>query len=124
MTQKKGEKPVVKKGRKPHEPTDKDRRTVEAMKAFGISNEDIAKVIAIDADTLAKHYREELDTALVKANSKIASKLFEKAMTGDTACMMFWLKTRAKWKENHDGDKAASSDLVNILVTLIGKLPS
>lgn len=123
MTQKKkGEKPK-RVGRKPHMPTDKDRRMVESMKAFGILNEDIAKVIGIDADTLAKHYRAELDTALIKANSKVASKLFEKAMTGDTACMMFWLKTRAKWKENHD-DKAASSELVNILGTLIGKLPS
>ena len=45
MTQKKkGEKPK-RVGRKPHAPTDKDRHMVESMKAFGILNEDIAKVL-------------------------------------------------------------------------------
>ena len=37
----------------------------------------------IDSDTLAKHYRAELDTALIKANSKAVSNYSEKAMTGD-----------------------------------------
>lgn len=52
--------------------------------------------------TLRKWYPEELGTAHVKANSRVAQSLFEKAMgTGQgsvTACI-FWLKCRAGWVE-------------------------
>ncbi len=58
--------------------------------------------LGVDPKTLRKHYRDEFDTGHVKANSRIAESLYRKAM-GDgpqsvTACI-FWLKTRAQWKE-------------------------
>lgn len=87
---------------KVHEPTEKDRKTVETMASHGITEIDIAKVIGISDVTLRKWYRQELDTAHIKANSAVAGSLFEKAMgTGSgavTACI-FWLKCRAKWVE-------------------------
>jgi hypothetical protein len=57
---------------------------------------------------LHKWYRYELDTGMVKANSKVAQSLFEKA-TGSgqgavTACI-FWLKCRAKWVEPKPWDE-------------------
>ena len=89
-------------GRRPHIPEPAGRRQVEAMAAYGVPEADIARVLGIDPKTLRKHYRDELDTGGIKANSKIAESLFRKAM-GDgpqsvTACI-FWLKTRAHWKE-------------------------
>ena len=98
-------------GRPAHKPEPVTRRQVEAMAAYGIPEVDIATVIGIDPKTLRKHYREELDTGSIKANSRIAESLYKKAM-GDgaqsvTACI-FWLKTRAQWKETivqeHTGD--------------------
>ncbi len=86
-------------GSKPHEPTEKHRKTVEAMSSYGIPHEDIAKVIGIDDKTLRKHYRNELDTACAKANSQVAQRLYQKCMDGDTSSMIFWLKTRARWAE-------------------------
>jgi hypothetical protein len=72
------------------------------MAAYGVPETDVARVLGIDPKTLRKHYREELDTGSIKANSRIAESLYRKA-TGEgpqsvTACI-FWLKTRARWKE-------------------------
>jgi len=84
---------------KPHEPDDKSRATVEAMSSYGIPHEDIAKVIGIDDKTLRKYYRHELDVATAKANAQVAQRLYKKCMADDTASIIFWLKTRAKWAE-------------------------
>jgi hypothetical protein len=50
-------------GRKKYEPTDKDRRTVEAMAGLGMRQDKIARVLGIDAKTLRKHFRRLLDSA-------------------------------------------------------------
>ena len=104
-------------GRRAHTPDPVSRRQVEAMAAYGVPEADIATVIGIDPKTLRRHYREELDTGHIKANSKIAESLYRKAM-GDgpqsvTACI-FWLKTRAQWKET-----TVQEQTVNLTPTLI-----
>jgi hypothetical protein len=89
-------------GRKAHLPDPTSRRQVEAMAAYGVPEADIATVIGIDPKTLRKHYRQELNTGGIKANSKVAESLYKKAL-GDGAqsvtAAIFWLKTRAQWKE-------------------------
>jgi hypothetical protein len=89
-------------GRRSHKPDPSLRRQVEAMAAYGVAEPDIAKVVGIDPKTLRKHYRDELDTGHIKANSKVAESLFRKAI-GDgpqsVTAAIFWLKTRARWKE-------------------------
>jgi len=89
-------------GRKPHEPNEKDRRTVETMAGHGIPVGDIARVIKLSEPTLRKYYREELETGQTKANSMVAQSLYQKAMGNGqgavTACI-FWLKVRAGWME-------------------------
>jgi len=91
-------------GRKAHQPDMVGRRQVEAMAAYGVPEADIATVIGIDPKTLRRHYRQELDTGHIKANSKVAENLFRKA-TGDgreaVIAAIFWLKTRARWKETN-----------------------
>jgi hypothetical protein len=89
-------------GRKAHQPDPTSRRQVEAMAGYGVPELAIARVIAIDAKTLRKHYREELDTGQIKATAKVAESLFRKA-TGDgsqsVTAAIFWLKTRGGWRE-------------------------
>lgn len=88
--------------RRSHKPEPSLRRQVEAMAAYGVTEPDIARVIGIDPKTLRKHYRDELATGHIKANSKVAESLFRKAI-GDgpqsVTAAIFWLKTRARWKE-------------------------
>lgn len=108
----KTEKSVVKKagpnggaregaGRKPFEPTDAERKQVEAMSGYGLPIEQIAVLVrnGIDTDTLRKHFAQELISGKAKANSGVGRTLFQKAMGGDTAAMIWWSKTQMRWKE-------------------------
>lgn len=97
-----------------HVPTDESRRMVKALAAVGIRHEDIAAKIEISADTLVKHYKRELDDGRVDANAAVAKSLYEQAKAGNTTAMIFWLKTRAGWKETerHEVTGADGGDLV------------
>ena len=82
-----------------HIPTDKQREMVQLHATVGTPQAIIADMLGIDDKTLRKHYREELDQSLAKANASIGGALFNKAKGGDTAAMIFWMKTQAGWKE-------------------------
>lgn len=96
-------------GRKAFSPTPDQRSLVKAMIGYGIPEDELCLTVinptskkAISPHTLRKYFREEIDTGTVTANAKVAQSLFRKA-TGEgpqsvTACI-FWLKTRARWKE-------------------------
>ena len=86
-------------GRRAHKPDAAQRRQVEALAAYGIPETDIARVLAVDPKTLRKHYREELDLGETKANAQVAGYLFNAARNGNVTAQIFWLKTRAKWRE-------------------------
>jgi hypothetical protein len=85
--------------RPPYEPSEQDRKTVRAMTAYGITQEQLITVLGITSKTLRKHFRKELNTAAIEANAQVAGSLFRKASAGDVISMIFWLKTRAGWKE-------------------------
>lgn len=107
-----------KKNKPHHDPTDKTRAEVSALTSFGNTQEEIASYLGISVDTLARKYRDELDNALVRANAKVAAKLFRKATEdNDLTAIIFWLKTRAKWREkdDHNEKSAAESALEQIL---------
>src|SRR5439155_14648765 len=78
------------------------RGQVEAMAGFGIPEPDIAKVLEIEPDRLRELFAKELDGGRTRTNAKVAENLFRKA-TGDgreaVTAAIFWLKTRAGWKE-------------------------
>ena len=86
-------------GRRAHKPDPAQRRQVEAMAAYGIPEANIARVLTVDPKTLRKHYREELDLGETKANAQVAGYLFNAAKNGNVTAQIFWLKTRAKWRE-------------------------
>jgi hypothetical protein len=112
MTEKKPKKP----GRPAYEPTDKERKQVEAFVAYGARQDDIATLMGIDPKTLRQHFRDELDHGKLRANMKVAESLYRQAVGApamhDAAgrvireeqkpllgAAIFWLKTQAGWSE-------------------------
>jgi len=86
-----------------HKPTPELRKQIETMSAYGIPVADIARSVSLSRDTVDKYYREELDCAETKANAAVAGFLFQNAKSGNVAAQIFWLKTRARWKEPPQG---------------------
>lgn len=88
-------------GRKAFEPTDAERRQVEALSGYGLPIEQIAVLIrdGIDTDTLRKHFATELQSGKAKANAQVGKTLFQKVMAGDTTAAIWWSKTQMRWKE-------------------------
>lgn len=99
----------------PHKPTDKLRDEIERLSSVGIPQDDIALMVGITSRTMRKYYRDELDVATSKANASVAGTLFKKAMDGDTTCMIFWLKTRAKWNDRPDEQRDDKPIIINIV---------
>ena len=89
-------------GRRAHRPDPASQRQVEAMAGYGIPEADIATVLEFDPKTLRKHYRKQLDKGHIKATAKVAENLYRRATgegRGAVTAAIFWLKTRAGWKE-------------------------
>jgi hypothetical protein len=97
-----------------HKPTDDSRKLVRSLSAVGIRYVDIAQKLDITDDTLVKYYKKELEDGRIDANAAIGQTLFQQAKDGNTSAAIFWLKTRAGWKEtqsheivNSDGTPAS-----------------
>jgi hypothetical protein len=88
-------------GRPEFEPTDAERKQVEALSGYGLPIDQIAVLVrdSIHIDTLRKHFSNELVAGKAKANSGIGRTLFQKAMGGDTTAMIWWSKTQMRWAE-------------------------
>tara|TARA_B100001939_G_scaffold39718_1_gene30954 strand:+ start:4086 stop:4430 length:345 start_codon:yes stop_codon:yes gene_type:complete len=89
----------MRKGRPAHEPTDKNKTIVNSLASYGIPHEDIASKLNISADTLVKYYKKELDDGRIDANAEVAKTLMQQIRKGNTLASIFYLKTRAGWKE-------------------------
>lgn len=100
MKEKRKNKPGA--GRPRHQPTDATRHQVRVMCAMGLTDENMGKVIGITHETLRLHYKDELENGANYLNTRVAGKLFEKCMKGDTASIIFWCKTRLGWREKAD----------------------
>jgi hypothetical protein len=93
--------------RKSFRPTPEHRQLVEQLSAYGIPQADICAMIInpesgrkIDEQTLANNFRHELDTGTTKANARVAGALYTNATKhNNVTAQIFWLKTRARWKE-------------------------
>ena len=88
-------------GRMAFEPTDSERKQVEALSGYGLPIEQIAVLVrdGIDSDTLRKHFAQELISGKAKANGQVGKTLFQKVMAGDTAAAIWWSKTQMRWAE-------------------------
>lgn len=100
-------------GRPAFDPNEEMRKAVEAMSSVGIPQADIAKAFDISEPTLRKYFRDELDTAAIKANARVAANLYKQATKDDIRSAtpaIFWLKTRMGWKDSVQVEHTGSID--------------
>jgi hypothetical protein len=88
-----------KRGPLPWEPTQDERREIEHYTTQGYTQEKIAAIIGKTVDCLVKHCRKELDHGKDKVCARVGGKLYEKAMSGDVAAIIWWEKTRSGMKD-------------------------
>ena len=93
------EKPRNKGGRPAHAPTAETRRQVEAMAMRFLSRESIAAILGVSADTLRKHYVDELALGDAKAEMHVCDGLHRLAQKGNAAALIFLAKVRLGWSE-------------------------
>jgi hypothetical protein len=88
-------------GRMAFEPTEQERKQVEAFSGYGLPLEQIAVLVreGISVETLTKHFERELVSGKAKANTGVGRTLHQKAMAGDTTAAIWWSKTQMRWAE-------------------------
>ena len=106
-------------GRPPHLANETTRNKVFMLSTVGTRHEDIATVLNISADTLTKYYHDELAKGRIEANASVAETLFKQAKEGNTTAMIFWLKSRAKWKESTQHEISGNPDGSPVEVKII-----
>jgi hypothetical protein len=83
----------------------KNLHEVEQLAAIGLTEAQIAYSLGICNDTLIRKKKEysEFSEAIKRGQAngigKVANKLFENAESGNVSAQIFYLKTRAGWKE-------------------------
>src|SRR5947209_10664676 len=95
--------------RKPFVVNEAVRERVRHLAGVGVRQDDIARIIGCAPKTLRKRLREELDRGVAEANAAIAGCLFAAAKAGNIAAIIFWLKTRAHWRERTAADEGTSA---------------
>ena len=88
-------------GRKPFEPTAKERQQVEAMAGVGLPHDQIAALLrdGVCVDVVRDNFAHELKAGKAKASAKIGQTLFNRAIGGETAALIWWTKSQMGWRE-------------------------
>ena len=97
------------------------REKVRHLAGIGVRQDDIAKIIGCAPKTLRKRCRDDLDRGVAEANATVSGYLFAAAKAGNVPAQIFWLKTRAHWREKPtpDGPAPGSGAATNSQVVLV-----
>lgn len=90
-----------KRGPQAWEPTPEDVAKIKLYAGLGSTQEHIASMIGKSVDTIMSRQaaREAYEIGKAETIAKVAGSLVRKALGGDTASAIFYLKTQAGWKE-------------------------
>jgi hypothetical protein len=78
---------------------------IEELSKIGLNQEDMANDLGMSASTFYERMKENpqiserIKRGRIGTTKLIANKLIEKAVNGDTTCMIFYLKCIGKWND-------------------------
>ena len=84
------------------------REKVRHLAGLGVRQDDIARIVKCSPKTLRKRCRDDLDGGIAEANAIVSGSLFAAAKGGNITAQIFWLKSRARWRERDAGDDRAA----------------
>ena len=84
------------------------REKVRHLAGVGMRQDDIARLVGCAPKTLRKRCRDDLDRGVAEANAVVSGSLFAAAKGGNVVAQIFWLKTRARWREGAAPDGTMS----------------
>ena len=88
---------------------------IKTLAAFGLTDEQIAVVVAMTESTLKRKALLQLKEGRLMANVKVIESAYKQAVSGKCPAMtMFWLKCRLGWREvpRDDATDAAKVDQI------------
>lgn len=93
-----------------HKPTEESRKLVKDSAAVGLPQRMICSLLenCKSVETLTKHYQHELSLGEAQACRVVGGELYKKCLSGDTAAIIFWHKTRMGFRENAPEDQEKS----------------
>ena len=88
-------------GRKPFVATDAERKQVEALAGVGLPHDQIGALLrdGVCVDVVRDNFAHELKAGKAKASAKIGQTLFNRAIGGETAALIWWTKSQMGWRE-------------------------
>ena len=107
---------------KKFEPKEEDYQTVELLTTFGHTQEEICTYLGINNRTLNKYFKKQIEIGRTKTNLSVGKRLYEKAaIDGDVPSMIFWLKTRAGWREKDRENEENQEPVKRVQITVVDK---
>lgn len=102
------------------EPSEEEVSKIRLYSGLGSTQEQIASMIGKSVDTIMSRpaAREAYEIGKAETIAKVAGTLVKKALSGDTASAIFYLKTQAGWKEKTAVEHSGSLDLGAALAKL------
>ena len=99
------------------------REKVRHLAGLGVRQDDIARIVKCSPKTLRKRCRDDLDCGVAEANAIVSGSLFAAAKGGNVVAQIFWLKTRAQWRERAAPDDRAAGGAADANSPLVLVLP-
>lgn len=111
---------MAKPGPKPWQPTDEQLAKIKLYAGLGSTQEQVVAMLGISLPTFKNNVGAKEAFELGKADTiaKVAGSLVKKALAGDTASAIFYLKTQAGWRETnrteHTGKDGGPIEYANL----------
>ena len=99
------------------------REKVCHLAGLGVRQDDIARIVKCSPKTLRKRCRDDLDGGAAEANAIVSGSLFAAAKGGNVVAQIFWLKTRAQWRERPAPDDRAAGGAADANSPVVLVLP-